>query len=76
VTSGRVDGQSLFFGGQLGPLEIDPNPTETLNATNAGPSFVIVGIAKAPETYPGLLGFSAFPSIPHTTLFRGWQACT
>lgn len=76
VTNGSFDGQSLFFGGQLGPLEIDPDPTEALNTTDIAASIIIVGFAKAPETYPGLLGFSAFPSIPHTTLFRGWQACT
>jgi hypothetical protein len=75
VTAGSFDGLSLFFVGELGPLEIDPGTTDAPNLTNGASSIDIVGIGKAPLTYPGLLGFSAFPSIPHTALFKGWQAC-
>jgi hypothetical protein len=78
VTKGSFfDGSFLVVAGELGPLDIDPGTTEALNppTEHGASSIVIIGVGKAPLTYPGVLGFSAFPSIPHTTLFKGWQAC-
>jgi hypothetical protein len=75
MTAGSLDASSLFFAGELGPLEIDPGATEASHLASGASSILIVGIGKGPLTYPGLLGFSAFPSIPHTMLFKGWQAC-
>lgn len=75
MTAGSLNASSLFFAGELGPLEIDPGATEASNLASGASSILIIGIGKGPQTYPGRLGFSAFPSIPHTTLFKGWQGC-
>jgi len=40
-------------------------------------SIIILGIYKNPSSYPGIFGFNGeIFSFSHTTLFKGWQACS
>jgi hypothetical protein len=76
VINGYI-GEVLLLEAEQEPLSNEPAVAE-LAVGSCAQEITIIGFYKNPSTYPGIYGFggSIFGWPQHTTLFKGWQACS
>jgi hypothetical protein len=75
VTGGSL-GSNLIVHAQRLPLPVAPS-TAALAASSCATSISVIGNFHTPSSYAGTYGFGGSSSdFSHTTLFKGWNACS
>jgi hypothetical protein len=77
VMEGHIGNGAFFLWAQQVPPTNAPPHLEMAVGSYAQ-NILILGFSKDPSTYPGIYGFdgSIFDFPHHTTLFKGWEACS
>jgi hypothetical protein len=76
VTSGSF-GPRLAIEAEMIPLSIETADAKALLSGPYGYTVSISGDFQAPDSYAGAYGFNGDTAdFIHTTLFKGWQACS
>ena len=76
VTDGYIGESFLLLAAERVPPTNEARDAE-LAVGSCAQSIIILGIYKNPSSYPGIFGFNGeLFSFSHTTLFKGWQACS